>query len=96
MMPSWQRSPDMNESFSFRSIDLSSACACMQVLGRVHIIQEVCIGVVFFISGLVLNTQELKRVGLGIVPFILCYKYQERRSIPEIHNNGVISSTNFA
>lgn len=35
---------------------------CVQVLGDVHIIQELCIGIVFFISGLVLNTQELKKV----------------------------------
>lgn len=41
---------------------LTSAAAA-QVLGDVHIVQEVCIGTVFFISGLVLNTQELKKVG---------------------------------
>lgn len=29
----------------------------LQVLGNVHIVQEVTMGVVFFISGLTLNTQ---------------------------------------
>jgi sodium/bile acid cotransporter 7 len=42
-----------------RSITLRLSC---QVLGDVHIVQEICIAVVFFISGLVLNTQELRRV----------------------------------
>ena len=47
-----------------------------QVLGDVHIVQEVCIGTVFFISGLVLNTQELKKVStVGLLG-------QEKSNVP--------------
>ena len=34
----------------------------LQVLNNIHILQEVGMGIVFFISGITLNTKELSKV----------------------------------
>ncbi|GAX83861.1 hypothetical protein CEUSTIGMA_g11286.t1 [Chlamydomonas eustigma] len=40
------------------------------VLDRVHIVQDLCVGCVFFISGIVLDTQELRRVSGSLSAFV--------------------------
>jgi sodium/bile acid cotransporter 7 len=40
------------------------------VLDKVHIVQDMCVGCVFFISGLVLDTQDLRRVRGSLSAFI--------------------------